>query len=116
MLLWLPSGPGDTDIAETAARSGGIIFLSLMGAALFSLGSAWAGVERLPGLTWAFAAGVATGIGLVTLKILSDTSSLSTALQSFERRGYYSAIGIAYFLLAPTIAGLLSAWLGKRAR
>ena len=116
MLAWLPGEPEGTAMSDTAARGGGIVLLGLMGAALFSLGTAWASVERLPRLTWAFAAGVATGIGLLTLRILSDDSSLSTGLQGFERRGYYSAISTAYLFLAPTIAGLLSGWLWKRVR
>lgn len=116
VLLCLPGGPGDTPVPETAARGGGIVLLGLVGAALFSLGSAWAGVEKLPRPSWAFAAGVVTGMGLLALRMLSDSPSLPTALPGIERQGYYSGISTAYLLLAPTIAGFLSAWLWKRAR
>jgi len=116
MLFWSHGGASDTATIETAARGIPMIFLGLMGAALFSLGCAWAGVQRLPGLTWAFAAGVATGVGLFPLGILSETLPPFTDLRSFEQRGYYSAISTAYLFLAPAFAGLLSAWLWKRTR
>ena len=115
MLFWSHDGTGDRATIP-AARGIAMIFLGLMEAALFSLGCAWAGVQRLPRLTWAFAAGVATAVGLFALGILSDTLPPFTDLQSFEQRGYCSAISTAYVLLAPAIAGLLSAWLWKRTR
>ena len=116
MLFWSHGGPSDTAAQETAGRGIASILLGLMEAALFSLGCAWAGVQRLPRLTWAFAAGVATGVGLFALKILSDAVPPPAGLQGFEQRGYYSAISTAYLFLAPAIAGLLSAWLWKRTR
>lgn len=116
ILFWSHGEPRDTAMLETAGRGIAMILLGLMEAALFSLGCAWAGVQRLPGRTWAFAAGAATGVGHIALIILPDAVPPTTDLQRLEQRGYYSAITTAYCFLAPVIAGFLSAWLWKRTR
>jgi len=117
MILWHHGWPMDSIAAkEIAYRYIGVIVLSLMEAALFALGIAWADVPRLPGRTWAFAAGIALGVGAFSLEMWSDPIPPCTNMRNMEQRGYRAAIDTAYVLLAPIVEGIICGWLWKRTR
>jgi hypothetical protein len=89
---------------------------ALMEAALFSLGCAWGGVPRLPKPRWALLAGIAVGAGFVVYGVLMRAIPAPVDLESHKQQGIYGAIAVVYSILAPIIAGLLCAWVSRRAR
>ena len=93
-----------------------IVLCALMEAALFSLGCAWGGVERLHKPGWAFVAGIGTAVGFVALQALMNTIPTPMDIESHKRQGLYAMIGTVFVFLAPIISGLLCAWAWKRAR
>jgi len=93
-----------------------IMFFALMQAALFSLGCAWGGVPSLPKPGWALVTGIVTGAGYVAHVALMDAIPAPMDPQSHKQLDLYRILGTAYIFMAPIIAGLLCAWIAKRAR
>ena len=116
-MFFLPDNrPTNQEAVASALLAVLIILGALMEAALFSLGCAWGGVQRLPKPGWAFVAGIATGVGFVAYRALMNTFPESTDLESHKQQGLYAMLGTAFIFLAPIISGLLCALIWKRAR
>ena len=102
--------------AGTAIMAAMILLCALMEAALFSLGCAWGGEARLTRPRPAFVAGVVAAIGFVALQGLMGTTPAPMDMEGHKRQGLYAMLGTTYVFLAPVMAGILCAWICKRAR
>lgn len=89
---------------------------ALLAAALFSLGCAWGGFPRPKKVGWACAWGAAIALGFLIYAAIDRASPPPTNLEQAKEQYSRGTMGVAYTLLAPVLAGLITAWISKRAR
>jgi hypothetical protein len=84
-----------------------VLVLLLFPAALFALGCAWGGVERLPRRLWAVLAGLLYALGFWYLSTLAEPAVWGTPSQ--RRADELTGWRTLYALAAPAIAGYVCA-------
>ena len=89
---------------------------ALMEAAFYSLGCAWGGVSRPHRVSWASACGAAIALGFLIYAAIDRAVPPPANLEEAKEQYTRGTIGVAYTVFAPVVAGLISAWISKRAR
>ena len=92
------------------------VFLSLLEASFYSLGCAWGGVSRPYRVSWALACGVVIALGLLMYAAIDRPVPAPANLDEAKEQYTRGTMRVAYGFLAPVFAGLMSAWVSKRAR
>jgi hypothetical protein len=114
---WLtPGAPDSGNNIESLIVTGVALLWALMEAALYSLGCAWGGVSRPRKTSWALACGVLVALGFLSYAAIDGSIPPSTGLEGAKQQYTRGIIGVAYTFLAPTLAGLICAWISRRAR
>ena len=89
---------------------------ALLGAGFYSLGCAWGGVSRPRRVSWALAWGAAIALGFLFYAAIDRAVPQPTNLEEAKEQYTRGTIGLAYTVFATVVAGLISAWISKRAR
>jgi multisubunit Na+/H+ antiporter MnhB subunit len=105
---WLGGAFPAPSPGAAAATLGTLVMFAFFEGALFALGCAMGGVERLPRPGWAFAAGIVVAAGFVLMRFAMGELP-DKGLARHEHMGVTAAVGTTYAFIAPMLAGFVCA-------
>jgi membrane-bound metal-dependent hydrolase YbcI (DUF457 family) len=111
---WMAQGAGHFAGWEGVALFGFLFgWFALLGAGLFSLGTAWGGMQRLPAGRAPFLAGLLVTASWVLLGAWQDALPMEPGIAGATAHDTQGGLRTLWMLLAPALAGLLCAWLAR---